>query len=169
MRGRALPGCVLLTADTLGGVWSHSMELARVLSERDVRIVLAAMGRLPSAAQRAEATAIRGLTLHAGPYRLPWMPDPWDDLGRAGEWLIGLAERCKCDLIHLSEPVFAAHPWTAPVVAVAHSCVLSWHVAVRGVDAPDAWERYREAMAVGLPHDNPMLALSGTEDSSSSL
>jgi glycosyltransferase involved in cell wall biosynthesis len=150
MRGRATPGCVLLTADTLGGVWSHAMELARALSERDIRIVLAAMGRLPSASQRAEATALRGLTLHAAPYRLPWMPDPWDDIGRAGEWLMGLAETSACDLVHLSEPVFADLPWRAPVIVVAHSCVLSWHTAVRGVEAPAEWQRYRAAMAAGF-------------------
>jgi glycosyltransferase involved in cell wall biosynthesis len=149
---------VLLTADTVGGVWSHALELARVLDARGIRIELAAMGPLPSPAQRAEAARISGLTLHAGPYALPWMPDPWVDLDRAGEWLWSLADETSCELIHLSEPVFADLPWTVPVIAVAHSCVLSWHVAVRGEPAPARWRRYREAMRAGFQAADAVVA-----------
>src|SRR5438477_5985605 len=42
---------VLMTADTLGGVWEYSMELARGLAAEGIRVLLATLGRLPSRAQ----------------------------------------------------------------------------------------------------------------------
>jgi glycogen(starch) synthase len=143
------PRTVLLTADTVGGVWSHTLELARALGAEGVQVVLAAMGR-PSPDQEREAGGVQSLTLHAAPYRLPWMRDPWDDVARAGDWLLGLAAATGSELAHLSEPVFAALPWGVPVIAVGHSCVLSWYAAVRRQDAPPEWDRYRVAMRAGL-------------------
>jgi glycogen synthase len=144
------PRTVLLTADTLGGVWSHTLELARALGAEGIQVVLAAMGRQPSPDQEREARGVQSLTLHAAPYRLPWMQDPWDDVARAGDWLLELATLTGSELAHLSEPVFAALPWPVPVIAVGHSCVLSWYAAVRRRDAPPEWDRYRAAMTAGL-------------------
>jgi hypothetical protein len=133
---RARPRSVLLTTDTLGGVWSHALELARALRESGIDVVLAAMGRQPTAEQEGEVRAIGGLDFHAAPYALPWMEDPWDDIARAGDWLLELTETSGAEVAHLSEPVFAALPWRVPTIAVGHSCVLSWYEAVRGVSGP---------------------------------
>ena len=38
----------------------------------------------------------------------------------------------------------------APVVIVAHSCVLSWWQAVKGESAPPEWERYRDEVRRGI-------------------
>jgi glycogen synthase len=35
---------VLITTDTIGGVWTYAMELARALAPRRVEIALATMG-----------------------------------------------------------------------------------------------------------------------------
>ena len=51
---------------------------------------------------------------------------------RAGEWLLALAGRARPDVVHLNGYAHAALPWARPIVVVAHSCVLSWHEAVRG-------------------------------------
>jgi glycogen synthase len=141
---------VLMTADTVGGVWSHALELARALRCHDVATVLATLGPPPTDTQAAEARAVPNLVLHASSYRLPWMEDPWADVAAAGAWLLELAADTQVDLAHLSEPAFAALPWAIPVVAVGHSCVLSWFSAVLGTDAPREWTRYREAMQAGL-------------------
>lgn len=141
---------VLMTADTVGGVWPHALELARALLPHDVATVLAALGPPPTEAQVGEARAIPGLVLHASTCRLPWMDDPWADVVAAGAWLLELAADAQVDLAHLSEPVFAALPWAVPVVAVGHSCVLSWFSAVEGTPAPPAWDRYRGAMQAGF-------------------
>jgi glycogen(starch) synthase len=153
---------VLLTADTVGGVWPHTLELARALHEEGAGVVVAAMGGLPTNTQEREALSVPGLALRAAPFRLPWMDEPWNDVARAGDWLLELAATFECDLAHLSEPVFAALPWPVPTVAVGHSCVLSWFAAVRGDDAPAEWDHYRRAMTDGFRAADAVVAPSRT-------
>ena len=147
--GRAMMR-VLMTADTLGGVWTYALALADGLCRRGVEVHLATMGRLPDEAQRAQAHAVDGLQLHASGFRLCWMQDPWDDLGRAGDWLTGLAARLRPDVVHLNDFGHAAIPWNAPVLLVAHSCVLSWWQAVHRAEPPAEWQRYRRLVQRGL-------------------
>ena len=141
---------VLMTADTLGGVWPFAMELCAQLSACGDRVLLAATGREPDEAQRAQAEAIPGLTLDARPYRLVWMPEPWRDLREAGEWLHALARGFRPDVVHLNDLSHAQLRWTAPVVLTAHSCVCSWWRAVHGEAAPSTWNRYRRTVAATL-------------------
>lgn len=139
-----------MTADTLGGVWTYALELARALEPFGVRVELAAMGRPPTPAQRAAAARLRRLQLHVGTFRLEWMEDPWNDVARAGDWLLELERRLRPDLVHLNSYAHGALPWTAPALVVGHSCVLSWWLAVKGEPAPAAWDRYRKEVTRGL-------------------
>lgn len=139
-RGRPLR--ILMTADTLGGTWTHALGLARALHADGHRVTLATMGRLPDRAQRRDAAAIAGLDLHASAFRLVWMDDPWDDVAAAADWLGGLAERLRPDVVHLNDLGHGHLAWRAPVLTVVHSCVLSWWRAVHGVAAPGRWARY---------------------------
>src|SRR5262245_39842459 len=81
---------LLMTTDTLGGVWSHSLELAHALAPLGIQVALAALGGRPGREAREEARAIPGLTLHESEYRLPWMREPWDEVARGGAWLLEL-------------------------------------------------------------------------------
>ena len=148
---------VLLTADTAGGVWTYAMELASALEGQGLRVTIAALGQEPSSSQREDAE-LRGLPLRSFRCRLPWMADPWSDLSSAGRWLLALAREIDADVVHLNEPVLAAHDWPVATVAVAHSCVLSWWEAVRGEPAPARWSRYREAMRAGLAAADAVVA-----------
>lgn len=141
---------VLMTADTVGGVWTYAIELASALSMEGVRVDLATMGRPPSAAQHAEAAAVPELHLHTSSYKLEWMEDPWEDVAAAGAWLLALESRCQPDVIHLNGYAHARLPWRAPVMVAGHSCVCSWWQAVRGEAAPAEWGRYRRAVSEGL-------------------
>ena len=143
------PSRVLLTTDTAGGVWTYAVELGTALRHEGVAVTVAALGEEPTAAHRDDAE-LHGLPLRSFRCRLPWMPDPWDDLSAAGEWLLRLADEVQADVVHLNEPVLAALDWGAPTVAVAHSCVASWWEAVLDEAAPAEWDRYREAMRSGL-------------------
>ncbi len=145
----AAPGRVLMTADAVGGVWAYALELARALAEHGTEVHVATMGPRPGAAQRAEAAAA-GVALHEGDWALEWMDDPWDDVARAGDWLLGLERALAPDVVHLNGYAHGALPWRAPAVVVAHSCVCSWWLAVKGEEAPPAWDRYRAAAAAGL-------------------
>jgi glycosyltransferase involved in cell wall biosynthesis len=139
-----------MTADTLGGVWTYAIELAGALAREGTTTVLATMGGPPSPAARAALAAVPGLELVEGDHRLEWMDEPWDDVARAGDWLLGIEERVRPDIVHLNGYCHAALPFQAPRVVVAHSCVLSWWRAVHGAPAPACYDRYRVEVARGL-------------------
>jgi glycogen synthase len=141
---------VLMTADTVGGVWSYALELAQVFGRLGIEVELATMGALPSPGQLRQVEGIPTLTLHVSRFALEWMEDPWDDVAAAGEWLLELERRLGPDVVQINGYAHGALPWSAPVIVVAHSCVLSWWEAVRRGPAPDYWNRYREAVASGV-------------------
>ncbi|HEX5829592.1 MAG TPA: glycosyltransferase family 4 protein [Gemmatimonadaceae bacterium] len=139
-----------MTADAVGGVWTYAVELTRALASHGVEVAIATMGVPPSAAQRAEVAALPNATLHESAFRLEWMADPWDDVARAGDWLLSLERRQRPDVVHLNGYAHAALPWRAPALVVAHSCVCSWWRAVHGAPAPAEWDRYRATVRRGL-------------------
>ncbi len=141
---------VLMTADTVGGVWTYALELCQALAVEGVRVELATLGAPLSPAQWVEARAVPGLTLHESSYQLEWMEEPWEDVRASGEWLLGLEARLAPDIIHLNGYCHGALPWRAPVLMVAHSCVLSWWEAVKGEAAPGRYARYQQEVARGL-------------------
>jgi glycogen(starch) synthase len=149
---------VLMTGDTVGGVWTFTMELAEALGADGVEVVLAALGGPPSAEQRAEARRIANIDLLASDFKLEWMDDPWRDVEESGRWLLDLEEQYAPDLVHLNSFGHGSLPWSAPVVVTAHSCVLSWWQAVKGCAAPDSWDRYRETVTATLQAANAVTA-----------
>lgn len=154
---RAL-GSVLMTADTVGGVFSYAIELARALAEHGVRTSLATMGGPLSPAQCEATASVPGLALFESSYRLEWMDDPWDDVARAGDWLLELEERVRPDVVHLNGYAHGALGFRAPKLVVAHSCVLSWWSAVLGGEAPARYDRYRREVARGLAAASAVVA-----------
>ena len=67
------PRKVLLTADTVGGVWTYALDLARGLSDRGVPVVLATLGPKPDAVQLAAAAEVPGLALRTLDQPLYWL------------------------------------------------------------------------------------------------
>src|SRR5690606_29485284 len=122
---------VLMSADTVGGVWTYALELSRALCGRGDQVLLATLG-LPDRGQQRAAAEVEGLTLACGDFPLEWMPEPWEALERAGDWLLGLATGFEPDVVHLNHYCHGHLPWSAPCLVVAHSCVSSWYEAVRG-------------------------------------
>jgi len=155
-----IPGIkrVLMTTDTLGGIWTYTLELARALGQREIQVALATMGAHLSASQRAEVRELPALTVFESSFKLEWMADPWQDVGRAGRWLLELEEAIRPDVVHLNSYSYGALPWRTPTLVVAHSCVLSWWEAIKGEPAPDTWQRYRHQVARGLRGADLVLA-----------
>jgi glycosyltransferase involved in cell wall biosynthesis len=143
---------LLMTTDTVGGVWTYALDLARALEPHGVSIALATMGPAPSSRQQDEAKKCPNVTLHCSTFKLEWMSDPWPDVTSAGRWLLDLEQQIAPDLVHLNGYAHGALPFSAPILIVAHSCVLSWWQAVKGEPAPAEWNRYRDAVSTGL-HD----------------
>lgn len=141
---------VLMTADTVGGVWTYAVELARELDARGIAVLLATMGAPLKEHQRAQVAHLARVEVHESRYALEWMQLPWADVDAAGEWLLALERDWRPDVVHLNQFAFGALPFLAPTLVVAHSCVLSWWRAVRGGLAPAEWDAYRERVATGL-------------------
>jgi len=141
---------VMMTTDTVGGVFGYCVELIRALRPHDVQVTLASVGPAPRPHQQATLADLDDVQVLVREARLEWMPECEDDLARTGEWLLELERRVRPDLIHLNDYAHAALPWRAPVIVVGHSCVLSWWRAVHGTDAPPSWDRYRQRVQAGL-------------------
>jgi glycogen(starch) synthase len=137
---------VLISTDTVGGVFTYTAEHAAALEAAGDEVAVATMGPRLRRAQRQLLPA----RVHESGFRLEWMEDAWDEVAAAGEWLRRLEEEERPDVVHLCSYAHGTIPFQAPKVLVAHSCVLSWWRAVHGTEAPGSWNRYREAMAAGL-------------------
>jgi glycogen synthase len=144
-----IPRKVLMTAETTGGVWTYAVDLAYGLTERGVEVALATMGDPLNDTQREKVDRIPRLKVFESTFKTEWMDDPWRDVEKAGEWLLGLEERMSPDVIHLNGYAHGALPWSCPKVMVGHSCLRSWWKAVKGELAPDC-ERYTAEVAGGL-------------------
>jgi glycosyltransferase involved in cell wall biosynthesis len=148
---------VLMTTDTVGGVWTYALELVAGLGE-EAQVVLAAMGPEASAAQLEQLRALPLAGFEHAELRLEWMQDPWEDVAAAGEWLLDLRDRHGAEVVHVNGYTHAALPFGVPVLVGGHSCVLSWHEAVRRTPAGPEWRRYRGEVARGLAAADALVA-----------
>ena len=146
----AKPKRILMTADTIGGVWAYTLELAKALAPHGIEIALATMGAPLSRHQRKMVGALRNVQLYESTLKLEWMENPWVDVARAGDWLLTIENDIDPDLIHLNSYAHGALPWRQPHLVVGHSCVLSWWRAVKRETAPEEWREYAKAVSRGL-------------------
>lgn len=139
---------ILLTTDTVGGVWDHTVTLARELDAAGHEVLVAVIGEPRD--ERLAALPV-GVQVVWRAYRLEWMRDAADDVRAAGEWLVGLAEVWNADVVHLNQIAYAARRFPAPVLVAVHSDVLSWFPHVNGHEAPaDDWAAYGQWLRDGL-------------------
>src|SRR5690242_16689045 len=93
---------VLMTTDTVGGVFTYSVTLADELARMGTVVHLAAMGPPLREEQRARALAVAGLVLHEGKFDLEWMDHPWADVARATDWLLEMERDVQPEIVHLN-------------------------------------------------------------------
>jgi glycosyltransferase involved in cell wall biosynthesis len=154
---------VLITADSVGGVWNYSLDLARGLARLEIETVLAVMGPAPTAAQRKAARAIAGLCLLETGAALDWLAPDAETLVRAGETIAKIAAEHQVDIVQLNAPALAADVrYPVPVIAVAHSCVATWWDCVKGDEPmPEEFGWRTDAMKAGLEAADLVVAPSG--------
>jgi len=143
---------ILITTDTVGGVWTYATTLARALARRRCDVVLVTLGPPPRPEQLAELAFCPTVSVEVTDFALEWMDPEGRDFARAKRGLSQIAWQVKPDLVHLNGFREALCNWPAPVVLVAHSCVRSWWRACRGADPDEPrWNAYvarvKEALA----------------------
>jgi glycosyltransferase involved in cell wall biosynthesis len=142
---------ILMTSDTIGGVWSYATSLSTALAAMGAEIHLVTMGPPARADQRV---ALRGtdIRLIETDLALEWQDAEASDLAHARAVLLGLERQLRPDIVHLNSFREATFGWRAPVVLVAHSCVNSWARACDDTDflSEPLWQRYGELIAKGL-------------------
>jgi glycosyltransferase involved in cell wall biosynthesis len=141
---------ILMTADTVGGVWTYATVLASALAAWGADMVLVSMGPRPRADQREMLP--KSVTLIESDLALEWQDPEGHDLARAREILGRIEQQIEPTLVHLNSYREAIFDWEAPVVVVAHSCVKSWARACQDTTflSEPRWEHYTRSVAAGL-------------------
>jgi glycosyltransferase involved in cell wall biosynthesis len=148
---------VLLTTDTIGGVWTFTKDLCSSLLAYGHDVALVSVGRLPSAAQREWCVRMRAFASSRFRYDaldvpLEWMQENARAYDAAERSLLQIARIFHADLIHANQFCFGALPTHLPKVVTAHSDVLSWAEVCRPEGLADsAWlRRYCALVNAGL-------------------
>ncbi|MCA1646141.1 MAG: glycosyltransferase family 4 protein [Chloroflexi bacterium] len=153
-----MSGRLLMTTDAVGGVWTYALDLLTGLAGLDIEVHLAVMGPVMSADQRDQLRDSPVASVHEGCFALEWMEDPWADVQKAADWLRQLEADVRPEVVHVNGFSHVTAGWSAPTICVAHSCVLSWWRAVRGVTAPASWDEYRRRVGAGLAAADALVA-----------
>lgn len=156
---------VLLTTDTIGGVWTYTKELTEGLLQRSHSIALVSFGRSPSADQSAWCSAIcakypEHFHYTASETPLEWMDANGSAYAGAENLLLHTAQSFGADLVHSNQFCFGRLPVSIPKLVVAHSDVLSWAAACRpcGLE-PSPWlNTYKRQVQEGLSSADAVVA-----------
>ena len=151
---------ILMTADTIGGVWTYTRELVTQLSRKGNEVTLVSFGEIPSFTQPAWLDSLPGVTYHPTAFRLEWMQDAESDLKESADLLRSIIDEVKPDLLHCNQFYYGGLECDLPRIVVAHSDVVSWWVAVHGGEPPESqWIRdYRRYAATGLSKADVVVA-----------
>lgn len=160
---------VLLTTDTVGGVWTFTSELAIEFLRRQHAVALISFGREPSPSQAGWVHATRKgfpetFTCTFSDTPLEWMPDNTRAYVDGAAVLTNVIGAFCPDVLHFSQFCFGAFSPSIdrclPKLITAHSDVLSWAAACRPEGLEDsAWlQNYRSLVQAGLAGADAIVA-----------
>ena len=151
---------VLITSDTVGGVWTYTQELVTGLVRGGHRVTLVSFGKLPAPHQTAWIDTLPGLDYRPTEYRLEWMEVAERDIEESRRYLELLAKEVEPDILHFSQYCYGDIAVDIPKIIVAHSDVVSWWYAVHGTEPDDTpWiRRYRQHVMDGLRATDVVIA-----------
>jgi glycosyltransferase involved in cell wall biosynthesis len=143
---------VLITADTVGGVWTYTQELVTGLVARGIRVTLISLGAIPAAAETGWMDSLPGLDYRPTAFRLEWMQNSEEDLEESARYIESIVREVQPDLLHFNQYCYGSLRVALPRIVVAHSDVVSWWVAVHGHEPEESpWiRRYRETALRGM-------------------
>lgn len=156
---------ILMTTDTVGGVWTFAKQLASGLLARDCHVALVSVGRPPTVAQMSSINSLltewgAAFEFSALSVPLEWMDENDHAYNDAEPQLLTTAKTFRADLILCSQYCFGALPFDGPKIVVAHSDVLSWAKACReGSLEPSSWlQQYCKLASQGLARADAVVA-----------
>jgi glycogen synthase len=152
---------ILMTTDTVGGVWSYSIDLCRSLQQH-VFFHLITTGARMKDWQRKELEELKNVEVYETDYMLEWMDNPWKDIDESCDWLQRLEATIKPDLVHLNAFCYGALNFKAPSIVVGHSDVYSWWMEVLKEDPPKEYKEYYWRVKKGLEAADMVIAPSQT-------
>src|SRR5215216_5646357 len=109
---------LLMTADTLGGVWTYTLNLCKGLMDYNVDIHLMTMGGHLNKQQLEEVNRLSNVSLYCSDYKLEWMEDPWEDVKLASQWISSIYQTLQPDILHFNNYVEIDQNWLCPVITV---------------------------------------------------
>jgi glycogen synthase len=151
---------VLITADTVGGVWTYTRELVTGVSRQGMRVTLVSFGGIPSPEQRAWMDEIPALDYRPTGFRLEWMQGAEGEVEKSKTYLETVVHEVKPNILHLNQYAYGSVAPEIPRVVVAHSDVISWWVSVNGEEPPEsAWLHwYRETVNTAVSRAEAVVA-----------
>lgn len=156
---------ILMTTDTMGGVWTYTRELSTQFLCRGSSVALVSFGRAPTATQRAwvddQAAQWGGrFTFVVSETPLEWMRENAGAYSLGAPLLLDLAESFGAELLLSSQYCFGALPCAIPRIVVAHSDVLSWAEACgKAPLEPSEWlTQYCALVSEGLRRADAVVA-----------
>ena len=156
---------VLMTTDTIGGVWTFTKELTTELLQSGCDVTLVSFGRPPSPSQRSwcetAAQSYGKFFRHEfSSIPLEWMDNNREAYSSGEPLLLHIAHEFGPDIFLSSQFCFGALPLDVPRIVVAHSDVLTWADACReGPLQPSEWlETYGSIVARGLANASAVIA-----------
>ncbi len=156
---------VLLTTDTVGGVWTFTKELSRELLRRGHEVALVSFGQPPSQDQAdwCEATVCHfrnAFRCEFSTAPLEWMRSNEAALAEADPLLRRVIREFDPDILHCNQFCFGSLDVAMPRLITAHSDVLSWAAACRtDGHVASAWlTRYRSLVQSGLDGADAVVA-----------
>ena len=159
-RGRSPPVHVLVTTDTLSGVWTYTQELVTGLVNRGVQVTLVSFGDIPLPHQTAWMENLEGLDFRPTAFRLAWMEEGEQDYIDSSRYLAALIKELRPDLLHFNQLCYGSLAVKTPRVVVAHGDLVSWWKAVHGHEPKPSrslrW--YRELVTQGVYYANALVA-----------
>jgi glycogen(starch) synthase len=129
---------ILLTTDTVGGVWTFTEELSAGLIRLGHQVTLVTLGHPVDPGQRRWLASIKSKSKSPlfrcieTTFRLEWMEDATEDLERSSELLRDLVRKLEPDVLHSNQFAYGDLSDIVPVLLTGHSDMLSWWEAVHG-------------------------------------
>ncbi len=149
---------ILMTADTVGGVWTYVVSLCEALQDYNVEVHLATMGSKISSGQVAQVGELKKVFLYTSEYKLEWMEDSLSDVEQARDWLQKIYQEVQPNIIHFNNYGQVDASWNCPIVTVFHSCVGTWWKAVKHEIIPDSWNLYSTIVQKALSMSDVVVA-----------